>query len=61
MPCNQRTKENSFKTIQIKSLSPQQLMHLARQVKNGTLVPSTMITNDSGQPSIRPILGELTH
>lgn len=60
MPQNIRAKENPVTVTQVKSLTPQQLMMLARQVKSGQLVPATMIQSDDGTRVVRPALQELT-
>jgi len=60
MPQTIRNSENTVRVTQVKSLSPQQLMMLARQVRTGQLVPATMTTLDDGAQVIRPALQELT-
>ena len=60
MPQTLRTKENTFTVTQVKSLNPQQLMMLARQVRAGQLVAATMTKLDDGAQMVRPILQQFT-
>lgn len=56
MPQTIRAAENQVTVTQVKSLSPQQLMMLARQVRAGKLVPATMTKLDDGVQVVRPVL-----
>ena len=61
MSGTQRGKENSVTVVPVKSLSPQMLLNLARQIRAGQLTPATMTIADGGHPIITPILQPLAH